>query len=204
MQQPSVEKEAPVGERAIVAPAMRTTNEYDDRALVRAARTEPEAFNVLYSRYRARLYWYLRTRSATDEDAADLTQQTFLQAWHALPRYQERGASFAAWLFRIAHNLALNAARQRRQTLDWAALPEALQGRAADDPETIALRNEAIARLRALLATLEPEKREILALRFVAGLMIRDIAVVLDIGEDATKKRLHRTIRALKEQFDEQ
>ena len=192
-----------MGERVIAAPAIRTTDEDDERALVRAARSEPEAFNALYCRYRTRLYWYLRTRSATDEDAADLTQQTFLQAWDALPRYQERGGSFAAWLFRIAHNLALNAARRHQPTLDWSALPEASQGFATDEPETLAVQHEAAARLRALIGDLDPAQRELLTLRFAAGLTIREIAIVLGLGEEAAKKRIQRTIRALKERFDE-
>jgi RNA polymerase sigma-70 factor (ECF subfamily) len=197
------EEDVPVGERAI-AGSIASGHEADEGELVRAALAKPEAFDLLYHRYRARIYWYLRTRTATDEDAADLTQQTFLQAWNALPRYQQRGAPFAAWLFRIAHNLSLNAARHQYQMLEWSALPEAIQGRAAFNPEDIALRNETIARLRELIDALDPQKREMLALRFIAGLTIREIAVVLGIGEEALKKRLLRTIRVLKEQFDEQ
>ena len=193
----------PVGERAIVSPTVKPIDEDEERALVRAACDNVGAFDALYVRYRTRVYWYLRARSATDEDAADLTQQTFMQAWDALPRYQERGVSFVAWLFRIAHNLALNAARRHRPTLDWAALPETALGVAADEPETLAVQQEATARLRALIAGLDPEQRELLTLRFVAGLTVREIASVLGIGEEATKKRLQRTIRALKERFDE-
>ncbi len=175
--------------------------ESDEAALVRAARTEPAAFGVLYGRYRARLYWYLRTRAATDEDAADLTQQVFLQAWTALPGYRERGLPFAAWLFRIARNAAANAAR-RRPTVDLATLADSLPGGEAGDPEQAALRNEATARLGALLRGLDADKRELLALRFAAGLTVREIAAVVGGREEAVKKRLSRTIRALKEQYD--
>lgn len=178
-----------------------TDTESDEAALVRAARTEPAAFGMLYGRYRARLYWYLRTRAATDEDAADLTQQVFLQAWTALPGYRERGLPFAAWLFRIARNAAANAAR-RRPTVDLATLADSLPGGEAGDPEQSALRDEAITRLDALLRGLDADKRELLALRFAAGLTVREIAAVVVGREEAVKKRLSRTIRALKEQYD--
>lgn len=192
-----------MGNRAIAASPGWVECEDDEIALVRAARTDASAFNALYRRYRIRLYWYLRTRTATDEDAADLTQQTFLQVWDALPRYQERGLPFAAWLFRIARNLAANAARKRRDTIDWDTLPETLPSHTPDDLEARALHNETLAQLRALLRQLDPDKREMLILRFVAGLTVRELAVVLGTGEEAMKKRLGRTIHALKEQFDE-
>lgn len=180
-----------------------TDTESDEAALVRTARAEPAAFGVLYGRYRARLYWYLRTRAATDEDAADLTQQVFLQAWTALPGYRECGLPFAAWLFRIARNAATNAAR-RRPTVDLATLADSLPGGEAGDPEQAALRNEATARLDALLRGLDADKRELLALRFAAGLTVREIAAVVGGREAAVKKRLSRTIRALKEQYDDE
>lgn len=183
-------------------PVGRATGD-DDAALVRAARTEPAAFDALYGRYRARLYWYLRTRTATDEDAADLLQQVFLRVWDALPGYRERGLPFAAWLFRIARNAAINAARRERPTVAWEALSGQPTTAARDNPERTALHNETLTRLGALLDRLDPEKRELLALRFAAGLTVREIAAVLGAGEEATKKRLGRTIRALKEHFDD-
>lgn len=175
----------------------------DEAALIQAARTEPTAFNTLYGRYRARLYRYLRTRVANSDDAADLTQQVFLQVWTALPSYQERGLPFAAWLFRIARNAAANAARQRRATATWEATSDVLPPASDDDPERVALRNEALTRLDALLWELDADKRELLALRFAAGLTVREIAEVVGGREEAIKKRLSRTIRMLKERYDD-
>ena len=175
----------------------------DEAALVRAAREDPAAFGALYARYRARLYWYLRTRAATDEDAADLTQQVFLQVWAALPRYRERGRPFAAWLFRIARNVAANAARRRRETIALEAVADTLPANAVGDPEGVALHSEALARLQALLHELDPDRRDLLALRFAAGLTAREIAAIVGGREGAVKRRLSRTIRLLKERYDE-
>ncbi len=175
----------------------------DEAILVRAARADPAAFEALYGRYHARLYRYLRTRAATDEDAADLTQQVFLRAWAALPRYRERGLPFAAWLFRIARNAAANAARGRREAVPLGAVAATLIAAEEDEPERHAMRREAQDRLGVLLQGLESDKRDLLALRFAAGLTAREIAAVVGAREGAIKKRLARTVRALKEQYDE-
>src|SRR4051812_38705252 len=77
-----------------------------DDALVAAARESSEAFGDLYRLYLPRVYRYLSTRTASPEEAADLTQQVFLRAFHALPGYRAKEAPFTAWLFRIARNAA--------------------------------------------------------------------------------------------------
>ncbi len=174
----------------------------DEAALITAARGAPAAFGILHQRYHARVYRYLRARTESPEDAADLTQQVFLQAFDALPRYRERGLPFAAWLFRIARNAATDFHRRRRQTVAWDHLPEALHP-AAQGPEGTVLRREALARLRDLLATLPADKRELLALRFVAGLSQREIAAVVGKSEDAVQKGLTRLLHSLKERYDD-
>lgn len=175
--------------------------EVDDAVVVRAAQGDPAAFAPLYVRYHPRVYRYLRLRAATDDEAADLTQQVFLQALDALPRYRERGLPFAAWLFRIARNVATDAHRLRRPTLDIDLLPERLDVVSDDDPEVAALRRERVERLREQLATLHPDKRELLGLRFAAGLSSREIAPVVGRSEAAVKKQLTRIIQQLREQY---
>ncbi len=172
----------------------------DEVALVRAAQAEPTAFAPLYQRYRHRVYAYLRARTRDEEDAADLTQQVFVQALDALPRYRERGATFAAWLFRIAHNTVVNFYRHHRPVpLDL--VPEALHPLTEQDLEARALRQDDLARLRTLVDALDAAKREMLALRFAGGLTAAEIAVVIGKSEAATKKQLSRTLQTLKEQY---
>lgn len=175
--------------------------EVDDAAVVRAAQRDPAAFAPLYVRYHPRVYRYLRLRTATGEEAADLTQQVFLQALDALPGYRERGLPFAAWLFRIARNVATDAHRRRRPALDWDLLPERLHATSDDDPEAALLGRERVERLRGKLATLDSDKRELLGLRFAAGLSSREIAPVVGKSEAAVKKQLTRIIQQLREQY---
>jgi RNA polymerase sigma-70 factor (ECF subfamily) len=173
----------------------------DEDALIAAARADPAAFAPLYQRYVGRVYRYLRARTASEEDAADITQQVFLQALDALPSYQPRGVPFAAWLFRIARHAAVDAHRRQRGTVAWDALPEALHPVAGSDPDADLIQRERLTRLRDLLATLAPEKRELLALRFAGHLSSTEIAAVVGKRPDAVKKQLTRTLQALKERY---
>jgi len=171
----------------------------DELTLVRAAQRDPVAFDPLYDRYIDRVYAYLRARTATPEDAADLTQQVFTYALAALPRY--RAGSFAAWLFRIARNAAVDAHRRRRATITWDRVPKALHPVAEDDAEARLLAREARDRARHLVAGLPPDKRELLALRYAARLSTAEIAAVLGKSEAATRQQLSRVLRALQEQY---
>jgi RNA polymerase sigma-70 factor (ECF subfamily) len=173
----------------------------DEAALIAAAQADPLAFGALYRRYLPRVYRYVRAHSAGDDDAADLAQQVFLRALDALPAYRPRGAPFAAWLFRIARNAAVDAARSRHPTVDWQALPEALHPADERGPEAELLRHEDLRRLAGLLRTLDPAKRELLALRFAAGLSATEIAEVVGKRPEAVKKQITRTLQALKEQY---
>jgi RNA polymerase sigma-70 factor (ECF subfamily) len=185
--------------------ALSLTNERDtlsdEATLVQAARADPALFEPLYQRYRHRVYSYLLARTSSAEDAADLTQQVFLQALDALSGYRGQGNGFAAWLFRIARNVATDYHRRQRSTTPWDDVPEAHHPLADDDPDAALLWHEALARLHVLLQALNPDTRELLALRFGARLTAPEIAAITGKGEAATKKRLARTIRALKDRY---
>ncbi len=174
-----------------------TVGESEEEAWVQAARGDPTAFAPLYHRYRERVFAYVRTRTSTIDDAMDLTQQIFLRALDALPQYRGQRDIFAAWLFRIARNAVTDYYRRRRVTITWDLVPAALLPLAEGDPESDALRRESLDRLRAALAALDPETRELLALRFGARLTVGEIAAVVGKGEAATRKKLARTLHTL-------
>jgi RNA polymerase sigma-70 factor (ECF subfamily) len=171
----------------------------NEAALIHTARTDQAAFGQLYQRYLPRIYRYLRVRTSSPDEAADLTQQVFLRALEAFPSYRERGAPFAALLFRIAHNLAVDAYRRQRHLAGWNILPDTLTSLGMNDSEATLLRQEALMQLHALLAGLDDNKRELLALRFAGGLSSREIAAVVGKSEAAVKRQLTRNLRRLEE-----
>jgi RNA polymerase sigma-70 factor, ECF subfamily len=176
-------------------------NELDERRLIEAAQTDVAAFAGLYDLYVDAVFSYLRTYSENDEDAADLTQHVFVRALEALPRYRHQGVPFRAWLFRIARNAATDTFRRRRRTLPWDHIPESLHPFSRSDPESVAMHREALNELRVLVGQLPPEKQELLALRFAAGMSSSEIALVLGRSPAAVQKELVRVMHLLKEQI---
>jgi RNA polymerase sigma-70 factor (ECF subfamily) len=174
----------------------------EDAALIRTIRTDPEVFGLLYDRYAARVYRYLRGRVGNSEDAADLTHQVFLRVLVGLEGY--RGdASFSGWLFRIARNAATDAERRERESVSWDSIPEAMHPLGGEDPENASLRWESFVQLREMLTQLEPEERELIHLRFWAGLSFSEIGAVVGKKDKTVQKRLARTLRALRGRYVE-
>jgi RNA polymerase sigma-70 factor (ECF subfamily) len=182
---------------SVTLPAGSAGSEGNELEIVRRAAVDTNAVAALYQRYVSRVYRFLRVRCSSSDQAADLTQQVFLKMAEALPRYRERGAPFAAWLFRIARNVAIDHARRHRASVPWESLTQAA---APDDVEARVINRETRARVGALLAAMSSDERELLSLRFAAGLSSGEIAAVVGGSEAAVKKRLTRTIQRLKEQ----
>lgn len=173
----------------------------EEGRMVRAAQADHAAFGPLYERYVDRVHAYLRARTGDPDDAADLTQQVFLRALDALPRYRIGRTPVAAWIFRIARNVAVDFHRRRRDTVTWDLVPEALEPVALDDPFAAVIQTETLERLRARCMALDPGTRELLALRFAASLTIAEIAAVVGASKGATQMRLVRALRTLKESY---
>ena len=187
--------------------ALQTSREAaasDELALIAAAAGRPEAFGELYQRYLSRVYRYLRTRAASGDDARDLTQTVFLRAFTGLARYRRDRTPFAAWLFRIARNAAIDARRRQRPTIPWELVTDMATGEDRDSSPAVRVEErERAAHLRMLIGRLDDHKRELLALKYAAGLSTREIAATLGKSEHAVKKMMTRTLSALKEQYDE-
>lgn len=143
--------------------------------------------------------------------AADLVQETFLRAWRAVDRFEERPGGFKAWLFRILHNTffsELERSRRQPASIDPASGASAsrVPGRGSDpappdEPgpawDMASLDWEHVDdRLKAAIANLRPEFREVLLLWAVEGLKYREIAGILEVPIGTVMSRLHRA-RAL-------
>jgi RNA polymerase sigma-70 factor (ECF subfamily) len=168
-----------------------------DEELALAARSDPAAFGSLYQRHRLAVFRYLRTRTTSEDDAAELTAVTFERALAAMPRYRSSGGGVIAWLLRIARNAAIDTAR-RGPTVP---LDADLAAPSSGGPEAQAIDQERLAGLTAALERLPAVQREALALRYAAGLTAREIGEVLGKTEQATQKLITRGLATLREDY---
>ncbi|MCS7178892.1 MAG: sigma-70 family RNA polymerase sigma factor [Anaerolineae bacterium] len=174
----------------------------NEAELVRRARHDPEAFGLLYERYVAQIYRYLYYRTGNPQDAEDLTARTFYRALEHLPRYQERGVPFSAWLYRIAHNIVVNWLRDRSRRPVVALEHVAAQSGPEGDPLQTLETQEERERLLQAFYSLPPERQELLILKFVEGMTNAQIGEILGRSEGAIKSLYHRTLLDLREKLE--
>jgi RNA polymerase sigma-70 factor, ECF subfamily len=178
--------------------ALRTA---DLRRLVeRAQQGEREALEELYLLHFDRVYSYLHMTVGNRHDAEDLTTQTFLKMLEAIGRFRWRRAPFSAWLFRIAHNLAMDHFRATRRWQPEEEVPEP-EGAEESSAEEVAL--EAIGRrsMLDLIESLSAEQQQVLTLKFVFGFSNGEAAAILGKTEGAVKSLQHRALASLQKQI---
>ncbi len=167
--------------------------------LIRRATVEPLAFARLYEHYFARVYNYVRYRVQYADVADDITVRTFEQALRGLRSYKEEKGEFSAWLFIIARNAVndyFRAERRRR----WLSL-EVLMGHATTSPgpEETVIGQETRMELLAAIAELGDRERDLIALKFGAGLRNSQIVELTGLGKSNVAVILYRTVRKLRD-----
>lgn len=170
----------------------------EDSALVTAACADPHAFAPLYARYVGPVYRYCYLRLGDRAAAEDATSEVFAKALAGLHGY--RDGVFAAWLFRIAHNVVGDVYRRGRPTeqLDAAAeWPDA-----GPTPADVALSRDRLEALRAALATLPESYRRALELQ-MAGWSVAESAAALEISAGALKLLRFRALKRLRALLDQ-
>jgi RNA polymerase sigma-70 factor, ECF subfamily len=157
------------------------------------AEVDPDAVRFLYERHARSVYRYLRGMVGRD-DAEDLTQQVFLKLITQLQRYEARSdVPFSAWLRRVAHNLAVDYLRSPRP-----GPMDSIRPLAAGPDEGVTERAQC---LFEALAELPPSQREVVVLRYLAGLSPGEIASALGRSEDSIHCLHHRARGRLKREL---
>jgi RNA polymerase sigma-70 factor (ECF subfamily) len=170
--------------------------------LVEEARREPAAFGVLYERYVDRIYGYIYHRVGNVQEAEDITARTFYRALDNLHSYEDRGAPFAAWLFRIAHNLMANWHRDRSRRR-FLSLDRLWSQRAEDDsPEEQVEQEENHEALWSAISRLPEERRNLLVWKFGSQMSNVEIGELMNKSESAIKSLYFRTLAALRQDLE--
>jgi RNA polymerase sigma-70 factor (ECF subfamily) len=188
-----------MGPEAAVSSSGSTTE--DVRVLVeRAQHGDRDALEELYLLHFDRIYSYLHLSVGNRHDAEDLTTQTFLKMLEAIGRFRWRSAPFSAWLFRIAHNLAMDHFRARRRVQTEDEVPEPADGEESSAEEQ-ALDSIGRAGMLELIERLSAEQRQVLTLKFLFGFVNAEVAGILGKSEGAVKSLQHRALASLEKQL---
>jgi RNA polymerase sigma-70 factor (ECF subfamily) len=171
----------------------------DEEQLVEQAKTDPEAFGKLYELYVEKIYNYVYYRIGNHHDAEDLTAKTFHRALNHIPNYNHKGVPFAAWLYRIAHNLVANWHRDHKRRQVVALEQVTLSSDRQEMPHHAAEQTNERELLLAAIQKLPPERQELLTLKFVERMSNAEIGQVMGRSEGAIKSLYHRTLVSLKE-----
>jgi RNA polymerase sigma factor (sigma-70 family) len=161
-----------------------------------AASSHAEGFAELYERTFPRVYAYVASLLRDRAAAEDVTSQAFERAYRKRRSYRPGRGSMDAWLFGIARNAALDELRKRKRRAVLEVDPEDTASRSPHDHAELAIRRETV---RAALASLDGQERDLIALKFAGGLSNAEIARVLGMSESNAGTRLHRTITKLRE-----
>ena len=171
-----------------------------EKRLLRQARLgDQEAFGRLLSYYQDRGFNLVHRLVSGDAEAQELTQETFLQAFKSISRFRE-GRPFRPWLFKIAINVCRNylrSAARRELPQDMRNDNRAWSDKEVSTPEEGYLREHNIQLVEHLLASLSPEERSLLLLRYHEGLSYRELRAVFGKTETVLRKRVQRAIERL-------
>ena len=161
----------------------------------------PADCRALYESLAGRVYGYLRLRGAHDPE--DLTSEVFLRVFNHLDDFRGDERGFAAWVFTIAHRALIDERRRntrRPATFELTeSVPEMIS---AEHTEADALESVAQDDLLTLLGGLTPDQRDVVALRIVADLPIRQVARILNKSPGTVKALQHRGVAVLRRQLE--
>ena len=167
------------------------------RSLVeRAQAGARDALEELYLIHFDRIYSYLHMSVGNRHDAEDLTTQTFLKMLESIGRFRWQSAPFSAWLFRIAHNLAMDHFRASRRWQPEEDVPEP-HGEEEPSAETEAMHSIGRQSMLGLIEGLSPEQQQVLTLKFVFSFSNGEVATILGKTEGAIKSLQHRALASL-------
>ena len=162
-----------------------------------AIRGEALAFGSLYDYYQPKIYRFVLIKVGRREEAEDLTHEVFKSAWESMGGYKNLGFPFSSWLYRIARNQITDHWRGRKEEAslenidqEYFVAPASLQFDLTHKME--------VERVKDAIGRLKPEYQDVVIMRFVEDLPVKDVAVALEKSEGAVKLLQHRAIKELK------
>ena len=167
----------------------------DAELVARLKANDDAAYREVVARFGDSLYGYIYSITGDHHLSEDVISETYLRMVEKIDSYTYYGAPFKAWLYRIAHNLAITASKRASRTVTGDALERVAPP--VDDPATTIVAQLEAEDLRSAIAELTEEQQQVILLRFVAGHSPGEVAQALDKTENAVKQMQFRALRSL-------
>jgi RNA polymerase sigma-70 factor (ECF subfamily) len=173
----------------------------DESALLKRAREyDTQALAEIYDRYAELIYRYLYRYLGNAELAEDMTSEVFLRLLQVLGTAKAPRDQIGGWLYRVAHNLAMDWFRQQAKESSLSLDEELVAG--DDSPSTRLEEDQRQQRLREAISQLTPSQQQVIVLRFAEGLKLGEIGQLLSKSEGSVKLIQYRAIRRLRKLLD--
>lgn len=164
----------------------------------KAQKGDSSAVGWLFDNHHEAIFRFIWLRVRDHALAEDLTGEVFMRMVAELPRYQNRDLPFRAWLYRIAHNLVVDNYRTDKSHMSLPLEQVILHANPATHPDVMTDQALTIERVQQALDNLDPAQREVVELRFLAGLSLKDAAATLNKTVAAVKSLQHRGLSTLR------
>jgi RNA polymerase sigma-70 factor (ECF subfamily) len=163
----------------------------------RAVKGDSSAFGVLYDHYHPMIYRFVMIKVGRREEAEDITHQVFLSAWQKVKSYKHQGHPFSSWLYQIARNQVIDHYRARKPDVSLEKTDPESFAIAVDHAADISKKMQ-LEKVRTAIALLKSDYQDVIILRFVEDMTLKETAASLRKSEGAVKVIQHRAIRELK------
>jgi RNA polymerase sigma-70 factor (ECF subfamily) len=187
-------------ENSVVSGIQDSTLDDDFHWVALAQQGDLHAYDLLVTRHRGRIFTMIRNMIHQEADAWDISQEVFIKAWQALPKFEAK-AKFSTWLYRIAHNAVYDWARKRkiesvgelndeifaRERIDSASFTTPSGG---ESPDVTISNGELRQKIEMALGKLSAEHREVVILKDVQGLSYKEIAETMSSTLGTVMSRL--------------
>ncbi|MDD5037745.1 MAG: RNA polymerase sigma factor [Dehalococcoidales bacterium] len=161
-----------------------------------AASGDTEAFGRIYDIYADRIFRHVYYRTGNVEEARDLTQEVFIKAWQALPKYRRTKTPFLGWLFTISHNRVIDYYRTKK---NYAYLNnEIIPDDRERSPEKLAEARFTQQEVRKAILQLPEDQQQVILMSFIEGLEYSEIAAALNKSEGNIRVIVHRALKRMR------
>ncbi|MEK7212664.1 MAG: sigma-70 family RNA polymerase sigma factor [Patescibacteria group bacterium] len=169
----------------------------ENKIVMNAIRGEASAFGLLYDHYQPKIYRFILIKVGRREEAEDLTHQVFLSAWQNIEDYEDLGYPFGSWLYQMARNQVIDHYRTRRPTLN---IEEVDPDNLTYDSQSAAQAEERLEmeKVKRAILKLKPAHQDVIIMRFVEEMSVKEVAAALHKTEGAVKLLRHRALIQLR------